>query len=427
LDFENRDHLFAALHTKTKFCILGLSLTSSSGTKACAMATQTSHLSDPRRIFELTRDDLQLLNPNTLTCPLFRSAADAELTRRIYRCVPVLIRNASSPAAYNNDWGLEYRCLFHMSSDSDCFQYAPSDGLVPLYEAKMIWHYDHRWAFFTSGDTSELSGHKRAKPDFQAFPRYWVSRGDIDRRIPATWQHQWLLGFRDITDTRNERSVVCSVIPRSGVGHTLPLVFTDQPPSHVACLLATWCSLICDYVARQKIGGLHLTYSYLNQLPVLGPDAFDEERVRFIVPRVFFLTYTAWDIKAFADDLWKDSPELTRASISAYAKKYGALPLSAGSADRQAEGVPFGPFAWSDEVRLKVRAELDAYFFHLYGCSKRDLAYVMDPTAVMGASYPSETFRVLKLNEEQRYGEFRTARLIGEAWDRLAPTWCGTT
>jgi hypothetical protein len=39
--------------------------------------------------------------------------------------------------------------------------------------------------------------------------------------------------------------------------------------------------------------------------------------------------------------------------------------------------------------------------------------------SVKGADYPSETFRVLKNNEIRRYGEYRTARLVLQAWDRL--------
>jgi hypothetical protein len=38
----------------------------------------------------------------------------------------------------------------------------------------------------------------------------------------------------------------------------------------------------------------------------------------------------------------------------------------------------------------------------------------------MGGDYPSETFRVLKNNEIKKYGEYRTRRLVLEAWDRLA-------
>jgi hypothetical protein len=41
-------------------------------------------LLDERRRFTLTADDISLVNPNTHTCPIFRSKADAELTMRIY-------------------------------------------------------------------------------------------------------------------------------------------------------------------------------------------------------------------------------------------------------------------------------------------------------------------------------------------------------
>lgn len=34
--------------------------------------------------------------------------------------------------------------------------------------------------------------------------------------------------------------------------------------------------------------------------------------------------------------------------------------------------------------------------------------------------YPSETFRVLKSNKLRQYGEYRTRRLVLEAWDRLS-------
>lgn len=37
----------------------------------------------------------------------------------------------------------------------------------------------------------------------------------------------------------------------------------------------------------------------------------------------------------------------------------------------------------------------------------------------MVPDYSSETFRVLKNNEERNFGEYRTQRLVLEAWDRL--------
>ena len=55
----------------------------------------------------------------------------------------------------------------------------------------------------------------------------------------------------------------------------------------------------------------------------------------------------------------------------------------------------------------------------LYGLNRDELRYVLDPADVMGPDYPSETFRVLKNNEIRQFGEYRTQRLVLEAWDRL--------
>jgi hypothetical protein len=77
------------------------------------------------------------------------------------------------------------------------------------------------------------------------------------------------------------------------------------------------------------------------------------------------------------------------------------------------------PFVFDPERRCIVRAELDAFYAHLYGLSREELRYILDPADVMGSDYPSETFRVLKHNEIRDFGEYRTQRLVLEAWDRL--------
>ena len=55
----------------------------------------------------------------------------------------------------------------------------------------------------------------------------------------------------------------------------------------------------------------------------------------------------------------------------------------------------------------------------LYGLTRDQLRYILDPADVKGPDYPSETFRVLKKNEIARFGEYRTARLVLQAWDAM--------
>ena len=134
-----------------------------------------------------------------------------------------------------------------------------------------------------------------------------------------------------------------------------------------------------------KTGGNHLNFYIVKQLPVITPEIYLDSHLDFILPRVLELTYTAHDLKPWAEDLGYDGPL----------------------------------FIFDPERRSLLRAELDAFYAHLYGLNRDELRYVLDPADVMGPDYPSETFRVLKNNEIRQFGEYRTQRLVLEAWDRL--------
>ena len=77
------------------------------------------------------------------------------------------------------------------------------------------------------------------------------------------------------------------------------------------------------------------------------------------------------------------------------------------------------PFRWDEVRRAQLRAELDAYYARLYGLTRDELRYFLDPKEVYGEDFPGETFRVLKDKEMRLYGEFRTRRLVLEAWDGM--------
>jgi hypothetical protein len=180
------------------------------------------------------------------------------------------------------------------------------------------------------------------------------------------------------------------------------------------CFIGNLDSLVFDFVARQKIGGTSFSYFILKQLPVLPPGAYIESDLFFIIPRVLELVYTAWDLEAFARDVWQECPQELRQKITRrWQKCCGRSP----KVHPDAEAIP--PFRWDSERRAIIRAELDAYYAKLYGLARDELRYILDPKDVFGPDFPGETFRVLKEKEERQYGEYRTRRLILEAWDRL--------
>lgn len=302
--------------------------------------------------------------------------------------------------------GIEFARLFDMSGDSGLFRtsrqlvdegFVRSGGdflkdsgaqYMPLYEAKMVHQFDHRWATYNDGSkpSRDVTIAEKSDPSFEPIPHYWVPLEEVNRRLAAkNWQYHWLIGWRDICRSTDMRTVISGVIPLSGCSDKFLLMLTKAGARYSAALLAIMCSLVFDFVARQKLGGTSLKYFVMKQLVAPRPSEITESNLAFIVPRVLQLAYTSNSMRPFAEDLDYQGP----------------------------------PFPWNEDLRARLRAELDAYIARLYGISRNQLRFVLDPTEVYGPDYPSETFRVLKKNEMKAHGEYRTQRLVLDAWDRL--------
>jgi hypothetical protein len=388
--FENEAHIFPAVHNEFKFCgfIMSGSQEKIRQPGFVFFCRYFDDLRQPERHFNLSTQDILLINPNTRTMPVFRTKSDAELTLKIYKHVPVLIDKSIG----QNPWRIRFQQgLFNMTSDSHLFKDTPHNGDLPLYEAKMFFHFDHRFstyedatqAHINAGRLPQTTEKQKQEPSFSVKPRYWVSKTDVENQI-ASWDYQWFLGFRDITSAVNERTAIFSLIPRVGIGNNAPLLIMDNIETDlVCCLLANLCSLVFDFVARHKVGGTHMNFFIVEQLPVLPPNAYSPADIEFIAPRVLELVYTAYDLRPFAEDM----------------------------------GYHGEPFCWDEVRRAQLRAELDAYYARLYGLSRDELRYILDPKEVYGEDFPGETFRVLKEKEIKQFGEYRTRRLVLEAWD----------
>jgi len=383
-DFENREAIFTAVHRSYKFSLLSTSGNPIKQGNFSFFLTQPRQIDNQSRSFQLSSQDIALLNPNTLTCPIFRTRTDAELTKKIYQHVPVLENERTG----SNPWGISFMRMFDMANDSGLFRNEAGDGLVPLYEAKMFHQFDHRWATYrTSEDTRDSTDEEKDNPHFLPQPRYWVEITEVGNRLGKRWKKNWLLAFRDVTNSTNERTSICSILSKVAVGHKAPIIFlvNQNLTKYYGVFLANLNSLVLDYIARQKIGGTSLSYFVLKQLPVISPRSYSLENIEFISSRILELVYTTWDMQPFAQDMGYDGE----------------------------------PFIWNSERRALLRAELDAYYAKLYGLTRDELRYILDPADIHGPDFPSETFRVLKNNEMRQFGEYRTQRLVLEAWDRM--------
>lgn len=394
-DFENAAPLFPGVHRSFKFCILSLA-----GREVRERAASfafflhdPAELDDADKAFTLTPEEITLLNPNTGTCPVFRSRRDAEITLGIYRRVPILVKEPDERGGGgSNPWGVKFQLMFMMNTDSHKFHTRgelEADGwiltgnvfnrgkqrMLPLYQGMMATFYDHRAADVVKSATAGkrqnqpryLTAAEKDDPARVAIPAYWVDSNEVDHR--ETWLH----AFSDITSATNERTLVAYPIPPVAVGNKSPLISSKVSGHDRAMLLATSASLVLDFVARQKVGGTTLNFFYLKQFPVPRPADIEGHRA-FVGRRVFELAYTASDMTSLARDL----------------------------------GDTGAAFRWDEERRVVIRAELDALFFHLYGISRDDVDYILD------------TFPIVKRKDDAEYGTYRTKDLILAEYDRMA-------
>lgn len=260
LGFDNAKRIFPAVHPDTPFTLLTMGY-STRAPEFTSYILTSDELKDERRHYFLSSREISRINPNTKTAPVFRSQRDAELTAGIYDRVPVLIEEGVDGG---NPWGVEFRQgLFNMTSDSGLFSTAAQlaaegfvcegtdwvkekamavdattviaprqsslalaggrdaehldlstggpnqrsiERFVPLYEAKMIHQFDHRWATYDGEEGRDVALSEKQDAAFEPLPRYWVPEREVSARLADKgWTRDWLVGWRDITNATNER------------------------------------------------------------------------------------------------------------------------------------------------------------------------------------------------------------------------------
>jgi len=400
-DFVNTEGLFPHIHrTHPHFCLITISGQSSSTSADFAFwNTNVSHLLETNKHFTLSGTDLTLLNRETKTCPVFRSREDAELTKAIYR-------HADGQGFEQAEWAGHYIRVIDFSDHSEMilseerlgegvfngfFEFHSIENVfVRLYEAKLFHLFDHRYATFEGvlqteahdGRAREISLEELCAPRFVVKPRYWIPV-NLFKRIIERYSPQkgYLLAYREITNTTNERTCISTIIPETAVTRNTVSCLGVKVSMDRVLLQANLSAFCFDYAVRQKVAGTHLSYGILKQLPFLSRSIYQSQTKwspsetyrAWIVPRVLELTYTAYDLKGFAADC----------------------------------GYTGEPFRWDEARRFLLRAELDAAYFHLYGIARADVDYILD------------TFPIVKRKDEAQHGEYRTKRVILEIYDQM--------
>jgi hypothetical protein len=384
-DFENRGEYFTGMQIY-RFSLAIFSNGQSPQAEFAFFALTVQDLENPARKYTLSPKDIALINPNTHTAPTFRTQRDANITMDVYRRIPVLIEGENK-----GYWGAFYIRLIHFGDyaselkmeheliDLGCIQ----DGnmwvldktyFLPLYESKFTDMYDHRSVIFTPSELLEATILDKINPNFVLRPRYWISETFFEKLLNKydSYTKNWFIGYRDVTKATNMRTMISTAFPIAPASIKFPVLGFDCN-ERGELLVANFNAFIFDYIARQKIGGTSMSFFIMKQLPVLPPQVYTPDLLAFIVPRVAELTYTAWDMRPFAQDIGYDG----------------------------------APFLWDEERRFVMRCELDALYFHLYGVNRDDVAYIMD------------TFPIVRRKDEALHGEYLTKNFILACYDQM--------
>jgi hypothetical protein len=398
-NFTNRGYLFAEVESTMAFALYTFT-TNKEGNliRVAAKIWQVEHLQNPNRIYFLTPDDVQLLNPNTENLPIFENSRDSELTKNIYLQNEIL-SNERSPSL--SSWQIQFGSMLHMTNDSHLFKTLPElvasgytlngnifrkndNVFVPVYESKLIYQFNHRAATF-EGIPEERKYLRRAATNpatisdlenlsWRIQPRYWIEEAEVENRLPEFWKFNWLIGYRNaINAVADSRSTILTVIPRYGVGNSLPLVFGELSARDMMLLVANFNSFILDYVTRQKASGGNLNFYVVKQLAVIGHNRYSESIKNKIVDNISTLLLNSDELIALSLDL----------------------------------GLEGKLYKWSSRERFRLQCELDAIYAHLYGLEKEEMDYLL------------ETFPIVKRKDIDKYGSYRTKETILQLYDEF--------
>ncbi len=428
-DFENSSGLFPGVHRSQKFCLLTLVAKQKSSETTHAdfvfFATEIQDLKDISRHFTMSSEELSLINPLSKTCPIFRFRHDAEIAKAIYRNIPIL---QNDNVGKDDKWNVRLFRMFDMTNDSALLREkenlidsdARRDGILfrgignevwyPIYEGKMIDMYDSRNASIVinpdnPGRPQQKFEHglqEHNNPTFINEPFLWAPKSEIQRRLAEKWDKQWYLGIKRITASTNQRTFIGCILPYCAVSYTILSVMPEGAGENfTACLLSNFNSFAADYCVRQKTAQPALPAGCVLECAIIEPSRYCEGMPwnrnvllnEWVIVRVLELSYNSYNLNSFAKDYGYNGP----------------------------------PFIWNEERRFKIRAELDAIYFHLYlgteqewkeKGSKELLEYFS--TTRHAIEYIMETFPIVKRKDEAKYGSYRTKELILEVYDKMA-------
>ncbi len=345
--FENRKTIFEGVDSRFKFVIL--SFEKNKQTLSFPVEFMRHDVEELQRFphkdsLVISVDLIRKLSPDSLSVMEFKQDIDIQIAEKMSR-FPLL--GETLP----DTWNLKLTREFHMTDDSYLFKTEPAKGRLPLYEGKMIHQFTHQYAL----------------------PKYWLDekearqallkRGEVDKGQILDYQ-TYRLGFRSVSSSTNERSLISSLIPKLVFcGNSLSISECEQNnfqdnQSFKIFIVAVLNSFLIDWMLRQKVSQ-NLNFFYIYQLPI--PRLKEGDR--------------------YFEEIVEKASKLICVS-----EEFDELAKEVGIGSHK-NGVT------EETERAKIRAKLDAIVAHLYELNEIEFQHILSTFPLASESVKTATLK----------------------------------
>jgi len=389
IGFENTKKVWFDIDSRAKFCLYSASPGAQTEAFPAAFGINSVEKLLALRSglpFHIPVSLVVEFSPEALAIAEVAHAHDITISRKLYARYPKF--GADVPALAQR----EYLAEVHMGNDREDFEDDPAG--LPLYEGRMVEAFDHRAKAYVSGRGrkavwTELPFGSETK---KIVPQWRIASANIPRKVGERWR-KYRLGFCDVASPTNQRAFVSALIPPSTIcGDKVPTVLFSNDDNRLLMLWLAVANAICmDFIVRKKVS-LKMSFTLVDSLPL--PREFNDHPLERLI---------ALDALRLA----ATGPEMTE-FWSTTAPMLGLNPRTEA------------PVVNTQE-RDQLRAEIDVLVARdLFGITRNEMRYLLDPADILGADCEFETFGALKRAEEKQWnGRFRTRDLILDTWDSL--------
>ncbi|EAJ7156187.1 TPA: class I SAM-dependent DNA methyltransferase, partial [Campylobacter jejuni] len=276
--FENRQAIFADVDSRYKFALMLIKNTQANHTHKIKMMfykTDINSLKNKDEILTLNLKDIKKLSPTHLALMELKDKQALEILRKSY--------NAFQNLSFDY---IDFRRELDMTNDKDLFIEEFREGLLPLYEGKMIHQFDANFSQTTYFlEKAKFDERLKSKELYRAKK---ATGKELNPKLIKYDREFFRLGYRKISRDTDERTLIASLLPKNCGGadstySNIPkqYVLKDDvicmdivPYERILFVLALFNSLVVDFIIRNMVQ-INVSKSYLERIPL--PQPSDEE------------------------------------------------------------------------------------------------------------------------------------------------------